>query len=89
VRRAKKLWIGGAVIALAHNITAEDGDTLSEAMDDWIFAHPVLTRAVIVVFALHLANAVKQQADPVHWAFVVARRRRVVVVVEATGETPR
>jgi hypothetical protein len=39
MRRAKKLWIGGAVVALAHNITAEDGDTLSEAMDDWIFAH--------------------------------------------------
>ena len=82
MRRSKKLWAAGGVIALVHNLTAEDGDTLSEAVDDWLKAYPVLTRSVIAVFALHLANAIAAPVDPVHLAFSAARRRRVVVVVE-------
>lgn len=78
MRRAKKLWAAGGAVALAHNLTAEDGDTLSEAVDDWLHTHPILTRAVIAMLALHLANAVTQQADPVHWAFHIVRGRSFI-----------
>jgi hypothetical protein len=63
--------IGG--IVLGHNITAEDGDTLSEWVDGWLEKHPLLTRAVISVVALHLANALPPRYDLVHLAFVRAR----------------
>jgi hypothetical protein len=83
MRRAKSLWLAGAAIAITHNITAEDGDTLSEAVDDWLDTHPVLTRTVIAMLALHLANAIAARADPVHWAFWLVRRRVVVLVEPA------
>lgn len=83
MRRAKKVWVAIGAGVLAHNLTADDGDTLSEAVDEWLVSRPVLTRAVIALLALHLANAVRAHYDPVHLAFTVARkRRRVVLVVE-------
>jgi hypothetical protein len=86
MRRSQKVWLGIAAVVLAHNSTAEDGDTLSEMADEWVLAYPVLTRAVIAMFALHLANAIYARYDPVHLAFTVTRtwrRRRVVVVVQS------
>ena len=79
-RRARKAWLAIAAIVLAHNLTAEDGDTLSEAVDEWLLTHPLLTRAAIAVLALHLANAVSNNADPVHWVFVRVRARRRITV---------
>lgn len=74
VRRSERVWlaIGGAV--LVHNATAALGDTLSERMDEWILAHPMLVRAGIGAVALHLANAVRPEHDPIHWAFVGMRK---------------
>lgn len=80
----KRVWLVIAAIVIGHNLSARDGDTLSEAVDDWIAAHPVLTRAVIAVVALHLANAVSSRVDPVHLVFVGARsfpRRRIAVAI--------
>lgn len=82
MRRSKKVWLTIGGLVLAHNLTADEGDTLSEAVDSWLTTHPVATRAAIAVLALHLANAVRAHYDPVHIAFTVARRRRLVVLVE-------
>jgi hypothetical protein len=86
MRRAEKAWLAIGGIVIANNVTAEPGGTLSEVVDDWLIAHPVLTRTVIALFALHLANAVAARYDPIHLVFTTTqtwRRRRVVVVVEA------
>lgn len=85
MRRAPKVWLAIAAIVVAHNVSAADGDTLSEQVDQWIVSHPWLTRGVIAVLALHLANAVSNRADPVHWVFVGVRavpRRKISVVVQ-------
>ncbi|OBJ50623.1 DUF7427 family protein [Mycobacterium asiaticum] len=82
MRPAHKALVALASGALTYNLLADDHETISEGVDELLTTHPVLTRAVIAMLALHLANAVAEKADPVHWAFMVARRRRVVVVVE-------
>lgn len=85
MKPAEQAWLAIAAIVITHNVSASDGDTLSEAVDDWIVSHPVLTRTVIAVLALHLTNAISNRLDPVHLAFVRVRavsRRRVIVVVE-------
>jgi hypothetical protein len=91
MKLSHKVWLTIGGIVVVHNIRAEAGGTLSEAVDEWIATHPVLTRSVIAAFALHLANAVPSRVDPIHLAFTSARtvsRRRVVVVVEAqTAQT--
>lgn len=82
---AKACWLAIGAIVVGHNISADDGDTLSEAVDGWIVTHPWLTRVIIAVIALHLANAVSSRIDPVHLVFVGVRsvpRRRVTVVVD-------
>jgi hypothetical protein len=78
--RAKKAWLAIAVIVVGHNVSADDGDTLSEVVDGWIAAHPWLARSVIAVLALHLANAISNRVDPVHLVFVGVRARRRISV---------
>lgn len=82
MKRSKKVWLTIGGIVLAHNLTADDGDTLSEAVDSWLTTHPVITRAAITVLALHLANGIQARYDVVHLVFTAARRRRLIVVVE-------
>lgn len=71
-----------AAAVVTYNVCADPGETVSEGIDELIVDHPVLTRISIALLALHCANAIAQQADPLHWAFAVARRRRVFVVIE-------
>lgn len=82
----KVAWLAIGAIVVGHNISAEDGDTLSEVVDEWIAAHPWLTRGIIAVFALHLANAISNRVDPVHLVFVgvrgASRRQYAMVVVD-------
>lgn len=73
---AKQTWAAIFGIVLLHNATAEDGDLLSEQMDSWLLTHPVLSRAVIAMLALHLANAMTPQYDVISWGFVAVRKIR-------------
>lgn len=73
---AKQVWAAIAGLVLVHNVTAEDGNLLSEQMDDWIIAHPILARAVIVILAVHLANMVTPQYDVISWGFIAVRKIR-------------
>ncbi|MCV7009366.1 hypothetical protein [Mycobacterium gordonae] len=86
--RSKKVWLLLGGIALAHNFTAEDGDTLSECMDGWLTPDRRvrwIAEAGLLALYCHLSNRIKPSYDPIHLAFVVARkRRRVVLVVEQT-----
>jgi hypothetical protein len=83
VRPAHRALAAVATAVIVYNVAiAPDGETISEGVDELLTTHPVLTRAAVALLAMHVANLIAQQADPVHWAFAVARRRRVVVVVQ-------
>lgn len=81
-RRSHKIWALIAAVVIAHNLTAEDGDTLSEAVDHWLERRPWLTRMIITTLAAHLANELT--VDPIGIGFGAARRltRRPRVVVD-------
>lgn len=84
MRPAHKALAAVTAAVVGYNIAAADGETISEGVDALLELHPVLTRATITLLALHLANAIAAQADPLHLAFQLARRRRrLVVVVES------
>lgn len=83
-------WCAIAVGVVAYNVTARDGDTLSECVDEWIERHRWLPRSAIAMVALHLANALPPQYDVVHRLFATARclypmRRRVADAIAPPG----
>lgn len=53
-------------IAATHNIVAagRGKQLISERVDDYLVAHPLLTRAAIGLLALHLANSPPLPAAP-------------------------
>lgn len=71
---AKQAWAAILVGVLAYNLSAEDGDLLSEQVDRWLELHPVATRLVIGVLAVHLANVVAPRYDIVALGFVGVRK---------------
>lgn len=71
---AKQAWGVLAAGVLAYEIACNEGELLSEGVDDWLAARPVLTRTVIAALALHLGNAVPPQVDPISWGFQAIRR---------------
>jgi hypothetical protein len=62
---AKQAWGVIAASVLAYELACNEGELLSEGVDDWVATKPILTRAVIAALALHLGNAVPTRFDPV------------------------
>lgn len=73
---ADRAWVTLGAGILGWDLFCNDGDTLSERVDDYLTTHPILTRAVIAVVAVHLANAITPRYDPIHRLFLTARRTR-------------
>lgn len=74
VRPGDAAWITlAAVVAVYEAIGPE---LLSEAVDRYIERHPILTRAVIAVTALHLANLLPPAIDPYHWITQLGKGKR-------------
>jgi hypothetical protein len=71
---AKQAWGVLAAGVLAYEIACREGELLSEGVDDWVSAKPLLTRTVIAVMALHLGNAVPPRLDPISLGFQGIRR---------------
>lgn len=73
MRYATKAWIGLAVYIAAVEIAAPPGETLSEAVDNWIERHPgkALWYAGVFVVATHLLNLMPKRFDPIHRMFAV------------------
>jgi hypothetical protein len=71
---AKQAWGLLAAGVLAYEVACKEGELLSEGVDDWVAAKPILTRAVIAALALHLANAVPPRFDPISIGFLGIRR---------------
>ena len=55
---AKRAWGVIAAGVLAYELACNEGELLSEGVDDWVATKPILTRTVIAALALHLGNAV-------------------------------
>lgn len=88
MRPAHKALLALTAGVVAYNFAAEDGETISEGVDDLLASHPLLTRAVILSVAAHVANQLPAGADPLGLGFYALRalrrhRPRVVVVVES------
>jgi hypothetical protein len=71
-----RAWVTLGLGVIGWNLMCEEGCTFSERMDEWLTAHPVATRAGVLVLTAHLINAVPNRLDPVHWGFVALRRIR-------------
>jgi hypothetical protein len=71
---AKQAWGMLAAGVLAYELVCEEGELLSEGVDDWVATKPILTRTVIAALALHLGNAVPPRFDPVSLGFHGIRR---------------
>jgi hypothetical protein len=71
MRYGNKAWIGLAVYLAIVEILAPPGETLSEAMDEWLQSHlgKALSYTAVGVTAAHLVNLLPQQFDPIHRAF--------------------
>lgn len=71
MRYATKAWIGLAAYLAVVEAIAPKGETLSEAVDDWIESHPgkAIWYTLVGMFAGHLLNLIPQQYDPLHRLF--------------------
>lgn len=77
----KQAWAVLGIGILIYEATCADGQLLSEIVDGWLVTRPIVTRAVIAVVALHLANGIMPDYDPLHWGFKLTRRWRTVTTV--------
>ena len=71
---ARQAWALMAAGVLGYEVVCDDGQLLSEGVDEWLASRPILTRAAIAALALHLGNAVPQRYDVVSLGFQVIRR---------------
>jgi len=76
MRPSDRAWLALGLGVIAYDLTARDGETLSEAVDRYLTVWPTLTRVAIFAVALHVANGLQPWADPLGGAFVVIRRLR-------------
>ena len=69
------LAIGGLVVAHNVAVARRGGEQLSQAVDRYQSARPVVTNAVIALTAAHLANRLPVWADPWVWVFALLKWR--------------
>jgi hypothetical protein len=75
----RKTWCAILGIVVAHDLLADDGQLLSEIADEWMLAHPWLTRVGVMAVALHLINAFEAnpKLDIISLGFVILRKARI------------
>lgn len=61
-----------------YDVLCDDGETISEVLDDLLVDHRIATEAVLLALYLHCSNRVPSELDALHWLFLAARwtRRR-------------
>jgi hypothetical protein len=64
---AKQAWGVIAAGVLAYELACNEGELLSEGVDDWVATKPILTRAVIAALALHLGNPFPRASIRYRW----------------------
>lgn len=76
MRPADQAWLTLAGAVVVYDLTAADGETLSEACDRYLQAHRWLTRGIAFVVTLHCCNLFPVALDPLHHLFALLRRWR-------------
>jgi len=56
------MFLAGGVVA--YEILALDGELMSEAVDRYLEARPIVTRAIVITVAAHLLNLIPRRLDP-------------------------
>lgn len=74
MRPADAAWVSLAIGVIAYDVACPAGQMLSEGVDRYLDCRPWVTRTVIAVVALHLANVLPSRFDPFHQLAVVLRR---------------
>lgn len=59
-------WFATVSVVVAYEIVAPEGMLLSEGMDRALVSHPIATRLVVAVVAMHLLNLLPERIDPLH-----------------------
>lgn len=69
-------WIavGGVVVGCEVVAVLKDWPLLSETMDGYLVAHPIVTYSGVVYVAAHLLNFVPARLDPLHRLSTLLRR---------------
>lgn len=78
----------GALIVI-WEVGCPEGELLSEAMDRWIVSHPVMIRVGVVAMAVHLANLVPPNVDPIHHAFVLMKAHNLLRLHQIAARLPK
>ena len=73
---AKQAWARPATGVLSYELYCNDGELLSEGVDEWLVSRPVPTRAIIAALALHLGNVLPVRYDVVSLGFFVIRKAK-------------
>lgn len=73
MRTADRAWAAMGAGIVAYEIAAPRGELLSEGIDRYLEARPLLTWAVVAGTALHLLNLLPRQVDP--WQLIGLLRR--------------
>lgn len=74
MRAGDRAWIILGVGVVAYEVSAAEGELMSEAADRWLEHHPWLVRAAVFLLAAHIANALDPRYDPVHRLHTLRRR---------------
>lgn len=75
LRPGNKAWIVLGLYVLGWDAFCRDGETLSEAADDW---PPLWTTVVAFAVAGHVSNRIPPRWDAVHWAYLGIRALREI-----------
>ena len=74
MRPGNKAWLALGGFVLGWNVSCEDGETLSEAADDW---PRILAIAIVVAVGGHVANLIPERWDVLHRAHIGIRALHV------------
>lgn len=75
MRAGDRAWLTLAAGIIVYELSAEDGELLSESADRAMLRHPWIVRAAALMLACHVANITPARVDPVHWLFTLKPRR--------------
>lgn len=78
MRYGAKAWAGLGIYLAIVEVFAPQGETLSEAVDDWIEDHPgkAVWYLLVGIVGTHLLNLLPERIDPIHRLFAATKPAR-------------
>ncbi|MGB0971284.1 MAG: DUF7427 family protein [Mycobacterium sp.] len=75
MRAGDRAWLTLAAGIIVYELSAEDGELLSESADRAMLRHPWIVRGAAFLLAAHVSNTIKPSCDPIHRLFALKPRR--------------